>query len=163
MPRTSKKTIHRRLIDHVHAELESITSAAKRSFDTATSDEHRAESKYDTFKLEASFLSRGLAKRVEELTAALEALQGLHLKKLGKTCPIQVSALIRLKAGDGKKLTIFLGPNAGGESITVDGEEISVVSAGSPLGIAVMNKRVGDSFELKTGKATNTFTVLSVA
>ena len=163
MSAKSKKIIHRLLIDHVQAELDAITDAAKKSFATATSDEHRAESKYDTFKLESSFLSRGLAKRVEELTTALESLQGLDLKKLNKHTPVQVSALIRLKSDDGKTLAIFLGPDAGGESIRVDGEEISIVSARSPLGIAVLNKLVGDTFELTTGKATTRFTVLSVA
>ncbi len=158
----NKKNIHRRLVDQAQKELASITVSAKSSFAAATSDQHLAEGKYDTFKLESSFLSRGLAKRVAELTHALESLQGIPLPELDRTSPVQVGALVRLKCDDGKPLILFLGTAAGGETIIVGGKEISVVSAGSPLGQAVLDKRVGETFEIKTGKATHAFTVLSV-
>ena len=158
-----KKEIHQQLIAKVTTELEAITEAAKKSFATATSEEHRAESKYDTFKLESSFLSRGLAKRVEELTRALESLHAIPLFEFGKDSPVQESALVRLQARDGKTLALFLGSDVGGETITVDGEEISIISANSPLGRAVSGKRTGETFTFQIGKATNTFTVLSVA
>ena len=158
----NKTDIHRRLIEQVQAELETITVSAKKSFAAATSDEHRAESKYDTFKLESSFLSRGLAKRVEELTNALKSLQALPLVKLGAISPVQPSALVRLQDGDGTAMALFLGSDAGGETIDVNGEEISVVSSGSPLGQAVLDRRVGDTFAIQIGRFTHTFTVLSV-
>ena len=47
----TKKVIHQRFIDHLTAELESITAVAKKTFATATSEEHRAEHKYDTLSL----------------------------------------------------------------------------------------------------------------
>ena len=56
--------------------------------------------KYDTFKLESSFLSRGLAKRVAELTNALESLQEIPLPDLDRTSPAQAGALVRLKCDD---------------------------------------------------------------
>jgi transcription elongation GreA/GreB family factor len=158
----TKQDIHQRFIDQLGAELESITAAARSSFATATSDEHRAENKYDTFKLESSFLARGQAKRVEEVTHALECLQMLPLKELNDTSPIQLSALVRLKADDGERRTLFFGYAAGGESITVDGEEITMVTSSSPLGQALLGKTVGDSFSLKMGPTTHTFTVVSV-
>ena len=158
----SKKDIHRRFMNQITTELETITAAAKQSFATATNEEHHAEHRYDTFKLESSFLARGQAKRVEELTSALESLQMLPLKALRDTSPIQLGALILLKAEDGKTRALFFGSAAGGETITVDGEEITIVTSGSPLGQAVLGKTVGDTFDLKIGSATHTFTVLSV-
>jgi transcription elongation GreA/GreB family factor len=158
----NKKDIHRRLVEQAQQELEAITVSAKSSFAAATSEQHRAEGKYDTFKLESSFLSRGLAKRVAELTNALEALQAIPLPKLAPNSPVQVGALVRLKCDDGTPLVLFLGTDAGGETIIVGRKEINVVSSGSPLGQAVLNKRVGDTFKIMTGKATHTFTVLSV-
>jgi transcription elongation GreA/GreB family factor len=144
------------------AELESITAVAKKTFATATSEAHRADNKYDTFKLEASFLSRGLAKRVEELTSALDSLQMLPLKKLQGSSPIQLGALIRLKSGDGEQRALLLGSAAGGETTLVDGEEITIVTSGSPLGHAVLGKVVGDTFELRIGPDTRVFEVVSV-
>ncbi len=158
----NKLDIHRRLVDQARTELESITVSAKNAFATATSEQHRAEGKYDTFKLESSFLSRGLAKRVAELTNALEALLDIPLPDLDRTSPVQAGALVRLKCDDGKPLALFLGTGPGGEALMVDGEEISVVSSGSPLGLVVLGKRMGDTFEITTGKATHAFTVLSV-
>ena len=104
----TKTDIHHHFIAKLTAELESITAVARKTFATATSDEHRAEHKYDTFKLESSFLARGQAKRVEELASALESLQLLPLKDLDSTSPIQLSALVRLKASDGGSRTLFL-------------------------------------------------------
>jgi transcription elongation GreA/GreB family factor len=158
----SKKEIHQRFVDQFTSELESITAAAKRSFATATSEEHRAEGKYDTFKLESSFLSRGLAMRVDELTRALQSLQELPLVGHRPSAPIQPGDLIRLKDGDDKTVTLFLGDDVGGETIMANGEEISIVSARSPLGQAVQGKTTGETFTLKIGSSTRTYTVVSV-
>lgn len=159
----TKKDIHKRFIDQIAAELESITTAAKSSFDVATNDEHRAESKYDTFKLESSFLARGQAKRVEELAHALDSLQMLPLKALRGKSPVQLGALVRLKAADGETRTLLFGSAAGGETIVVDGGEITVVTSGSPLGQAVLGKRVGDTVDIKIGPASHTYQVESVS
>jgi len=159
----TKHDIHQRFLGQLAQELDSITAAAKASFATATSDQHRAESKYDTFKLEASFLARGQAKRVDELTEALEALRELPVGKLRAGTPIQLGALVRLKADDGTTRALLFGSAAGGETILVKGEEITLVTAGSPLGQAALGKKAGESFALKRGAALQTFAVLSVA
>lgn len=158
----TKRDIHQRFIARLTAELESITVVARKTFVTATSDEHRAEHKYDTFKLESSFLARGQAKRVEELAEALESLQLLPLKDLDKTTPVQLSALIRLKASEGGARILFVCAAAGGETIEVDGEEVIIVTARSPLGQAVLGKKTGDTFAVKIGTTKHTYKVVSV-
>lgn len=163
MSAMTKKSIHRRFIEQLTTELQSITAVAKKTFATATSEEHKADNKYDTFKLEASFLSRGLARRVEELTQALDSLQMLPLKALSKTSPIQLGALVHLRAHDGETRVLLVGSAAGGETISVDGEEIVIVTSHSPLGQAVLGKTTGDVFDIKIGPATQTFVVMSVA
>lgn len=158
----TKHDIHRRFIDQLTSELESITAAARKSYATATSEEHRAEHKYDTFKLESSFLARGQAKRVEELTLALDRLQMLPLKKLSRTSPVQLGALVRLEADDGTTRALFFGSAAGGETIVADGEEITIVTSRSPLGQVVLGKKAGETFDLAIGPVKQTFTVRSV-
>jgi len=158
----TKHEIHQRFIDQLTRELASTTTVAKKSFATATSEEHHAEHKYDTFKLEESFLARGHAKRVEELSNALESLQMLPLKALHDTSLIHLGALVRLKSSDGETRVLLFGSAAGGETIQVDGEEITIVTAQSPLGQAVLGKTVGDTFKIKIGRNTQTLTVLSV-
>jgi transcription elongation GreA/GreB family factor len=159
----TKKSIHRQFIEQLSTELESITAVARKTFATATDEAHRADNKYDTFKLESSFLSRGLAKRVEELTQALDSLRMLPVKSLPKASPIQLGALVRLQASDGESRLLLMGSAAGGETISVDGEEIVIVTSHSPLGQAVLGKTTGDVFDIKIGPATQTFVVMSVA
>ncbi|MBL7115120.1 MAG: GreA/GreB family elongation factor [Kiritimatiellae bacterium] len=158
----TKKEIHQGFIDQLEKELSAITASAKRSFATATDEEHHAEGKYDTFSLESSYLARGQAKRVKELTDALDRLQVLPLKDLDATMPIHLSALVRLKASNGEERTLFVGPAAGGETITVDGNAIMMITTSSPMGRAVLGKTVGDTFDMRLGIDVQTFTVLSV-
>jgi transcription elongation GreA/GreB family factor len=86
----------------------------------------------------------------------------LPLVALDDAAPIQLGALVRLEANDGETRTLLFGPAAGGEEIEVDGEEVTIVTSHSPLGRAVLGKKVGDSFEIKMGLDAQTFTVRSV-
>ena len=158
----TKRDIHLRFVGQLEKELEAITASAKASFATATSDEHRAEHKYDTFKLESSFLARGQARRVQELTDALESLRVLPLEALPDGSLIRLGALVRLDVDDGTRRTLLLGSAAGGETILVGGREITLVTSRSPLGQAVLGKKAGETFEVKIGPTLQTFKVLSV-
>jgi transcription elongation GreA/GreB family factor len=86
----------------------------------------------------------------------------LPLKALHDTSLIQLGALIRLRSSDGEARVILFGSAAGGETIQVDGEEITIVTAQSPLGQAVLGKTVGDTFKIKIGRVAQTLTVMSV-
>ncbi len=158
----TKQDLHRLLVRQMANELDAITAAAKSSFSTATNAAHHAEGKYDTFSLETSYLARGQAKRVAELREALERLQLLPLKTLGPDAPVQLSALVRLQAGDGEKRSLFFGSAGGGEKISVEGEEIVIVTSQSPLGRAVLGRTVGERFEIRIAGKPQTFTVISI-
>ena len=159
---STKREIHQRFVDQLTKELGTITASAKSSFAAATDDAHRAEHKYDTFKLEESFLARGQAKRVKELTDALESLQMLPVDDLPVGSPVQFGALIRLKAKNGSLSTLLFGSAAGGETLVVDGEEITVVTVQSPLGQALSGRKAGDSVDIKIGPNRQTFEIISI-
>jgi transcription elongation GreA/GreB family factor len=156
----TKIDIHRLFVQQLATELEAITAAARSSFSTATSEAHHAEGKYDTFSLETSYLARGQAKRVAELGEALERLRLLN--ELGPEAPVQLGALVRLEAGDGGKRILFFGSAGGGEKISVDGDEIVIVTSQSPLGRAVLGRTVGECFEISIAGKRQTFTVTSL-
>jgi transcription elongation GreA/GreB family factor len=159
----TKQAIHQRFIDQLAKELDAITASAKSSFAAATDEEHRAEHKYDTFKLEESFLARGQAKRVKELTDALDSLRMLPVSDLPEGSPVQYGALIRLKAKTGMLSTLLFGSAAGGETLVVDGEEITIVTSQSPMGQAVLGKTAGDSFTMTIGPDLQTFEIVSIS
>ena len=159
----TKQAIHQLFVIQLEKELASITAAAKRSFATATSDQHRAESKYDTFQLEASFLARGQAKRVGELTEALESLREMPVQALPKGSPVQFGALVRLQADNGTTRTLLFASAAGGETIVAGKEEITIITSGSPLGQALTGKKAGETVQVKIGSKLQTFEVLRVS
>jgi len=158
----TKKDIHRLFSERLESELKSITAAAKDSFAMATNMEHQAKNRHDTFKLEASFLARGQAMRVEELTHALESFKMLPIKTLKKNSPVQLGALVTVKAADKTLKKLFICSAGGGETVIADGEEISIITPLSPLGKAILGKLAGDTFSIKIGPDTISYTVQSI-
>ncbi len=158
----TKQDIHKKFIRQLTAELETITSAARSSIATATSEAHHAEGKYDTFSLETSYLARGQARRVEELRQALERLHLMPVKTLDATAPVQLSALVRLQAANGEKRVLYFSVAGGGERLQADGEDIVIVTSQSPLGRAVLGNSAGERFTINLAGNNQTFTVISV-
>ena len=155
----TKQDIHKKLMDVLSDELANITAAAKSTIDTATDSEHVAKSKYETFGLESSYLARGQAKRVDELSAALDLIKAMSLKPFTPTTPIQVGALVRLTSADKTdNRTLLIAPGGGGEEIDVGNEVVTIVTHISPIGRALLGKKTGQSTEV-TGQ---TFTISSV-
>jgi transcription elongation GreA/GreB family factor len=158
----TKQDVHARFVAKLSAELEALTAAAKNAIAMATDEAHRAESKYDTFSLENSYLARGQAQRVEELRFALDRLQALAVKELNRESVIQHGSLVRLEASTGKSRTLYFCPGGGGEQVEVDGAEVCIITAASPLGKAVLGKRLGATVEVKIGRETQTFRIAEV-
>ena len=115
--RMTKKDVHQRFVEKLSAELESITAAVKNSISMATDEAHRAESKYDTFSLESSYLARGQAQRVEELRFALDRLHAISVKELTRESAIQHGSLVRLESDAGNARTLYFCPGGGGEQV----------------------------------------------
>lgn len=158
----TKNQIHHRFVERVAKDLETITAAAKASFSTATSDSHRAENKYDTFKLESSYLARGQARRVEELSEALQSLRLMPVNALPEGSPVQLGALVRLRADDGSVRVLLIGTAAGGETLEADGETVTILTSRSPLGQALLGKKAGETFSANIGPDSLKFEVVSV-
>ena len=158
----TKQDIHQQFIRQLTAELDTITSAARSSIATATSEAHHAEGKYDTFSLETSYLARGQARRVEELRQALERLHLMPVKALEANAPVQFSAMVRLQAANGETRALYFASAGGGERLHMDGEDIVIVTSQSPLGHAVLGKTRGESVTIHLAGNNQTFTVISV-
>jgi transcription elongation GreA/GreB family factor len=158
-----KKDILQRFIAQLSEELASIAEAARKNCEAATSDEHQAKSKYDTFSLESSYLARGQAMRVQELREACERLQVLPLKAFDAGSRIQLGALVELEAEDGEARTVFLGPAAGGEEILIEEQLIVMVTPVSPLGKSVLGKFVGERCTLEMGVDSDVFMVKAIS
>ena len=131
----------------LQAELASLTQAAQGSYAAATDPDSRAENKYDTRTLEASYVARGQAKRVAELQEALQAFTVLAVAP-AVTSVIQLGSLVTLQAPWGEE-HIFLGPLAGGTEIEIDGQEVVVITPASTLGQKLIGRHMGDTVLLR--------------
>jgi transcription elongation GreA/GreB family factor len=158
----NKRAIIQKITAKLVAELEIYFRAAQFSRAEATHESNKAENKYDTRGLEASYLARGQCKQAAELEAALVEYQKLGVKKFAATDPVNLGALIELELG-GEKNFYFLGPRAGGTEVIHDKKEILVITPQSPLGEQLLNQTAGTTLPLKLGKEIRPAKILSVS
>jgi transcription elongation GreA/GreB family factor len=158
----NKERILKGIIASLAADLEVLFKAAKTAHAAATHEECIADNKYDTLGLEASYVAQGQANRAQEIKQALEMYRKLELRSFAGNAAIRLSALVTLEAEDGSTRTVFLGPAAGGLKVEEGGEEIIVITPGSPLGRALLGKSAGDRVEMPAGSAEKEYEIVEV-
>jgi transcription elongation GreA/GreB family factor len=152
-----KQQLLKELLDKMKVELHDLEEAAQANKEFATDQEFKAESKYDTRSLEASYLASAEAKRVEDLKLEIQMLEEIDLRP---TEEISIGSLVELKHQDQVR-SYFLIPTAGGTMLKLDEKAVLVVSVFSPLGAEVLGLKVGDEFEVETPKETRSYQVIS--
>ena len=148
----NKSHILTEIIASLRAELHTCLQAARATAAAATDPDSKAENKYDTRSLEASYLARGQAQRVAELQEDLSAFEALGLRSFEPGDVISVGALVTLKSADHESY-YFFGPAAGGTEILSEGCEVMVFTRSSPLGQRLAGRKVGDVVTLPMGQA----------
>lgn len=141
----SKSKLKAELLAALEAQLASARSAHEQAASAATHEEARPENDKDTRGLEQSYLARGHAQRVADLETAVAVAETFVPRSFGEDDAIALGALVELE--DGR--TLWLAPHGGG--IELSGG-ITVVTPTSPLGKALLGKRVDD--EVEFGKRT---------
>jgi transcription elongation GreA/GreB family factor len=146
----NKRAIIKKIVARLTEELQVYFRAAQFSRAEATHESSKAESKYDTRGLEASYLARGQSRQAAEIEAAIAEFEKLPVKKFGADDPIGIGALVELENG-GENFFYFIGPRAGGTEVLHDQKEILVITPQSPLGGQLLGKKAGDSPQLNLG------------
>lgn len=155
-----KATVLEKIINSLQHELETYIRAAKFSHAEATAEENRAENKYDTRGLEASYLAAGQANKVVELEGAITSFE--ELKNMPAIDSIGIGALLELDQG-GTTEFYFIGPTAGGTEVEMDGTEILIITPESPLGSQLMGLEAGQKSTLNLAGRKQKVQVISVA
>jgi hypothetical protein len=139
-----------RLLDAIRAELRArfdrLTQAAKDSHAAATDPGSKAESKYDTRSLEASYLAAGQAKQVDDLARDVTTFESLRLPEFGMDDPIDAGALVEVDL-DGESQWFLLAPAAGGVTLEWEDREITLLTPASALYQRLLGLRMGDSLD----------------
>ena len=127
------------------ADLATLERAQKGAFEAATHEEAKPENSKDTRALEASYLARGHALRLEDLRAGLREVSSLGAGRFDDESAAASGALVTVEE-DGATLFFFVAPYGGGHKLGAG--RIQVVTPRSPIGRALNGKRVGDECEV---------------
>ncbi|MDI1247274.1 MAG: GreA/GreB family elongation factor [Lacunisphaera sp.] len=157
----TKSALIARVIARLTADLEQLTAAALATHAEATDEENKAEDKYDTRGLEASYLAHGQSKAAEEAAQAVAQFESLPVRDFAPGEPISLGALVTL---EGAGLShYFIGPRAGGTEIQADGQEVMVITPQSPLGRQLVGRKQGDTLSLDFGGKRSDYRVIAVS
>ena len=101
----------------------------------------------DTSKFQLSNLALGLEKRVREAEEALSLLKGISENP---NDTISIGSFFTLRdIKSGNYTHYFLVPQAGGEWLDIDGEEVLSISEEAPLIESVIGRRKGDKIKFR--------------
>ena len=158
----NKRALIKKIVARLTAELEVYHRAAQAAHAEATHEQNKAENKYDTRGLEASYLAHGQSRQALETKTAIAAFETLTVRKFRTGEPVDLGALVELELR-GERSLYFFGPKAGGTELVHEGREILVITPRSPLGGQLQGKKQGDFLELSLASARDPYQVISVA
>ena len=143
-----KAALKEELIRLVAADLATLEQAHRASGEGATHEQAKPENDKDTRALEQSYLARGQAKRAEELRDGLAAIKRMEVEAFTPDQPVGVGALVTAFEAN-RNVRLWIAPHGGGTRLAKG--MVQVVTPRSPLGEALIGKRVGDDCEVLTG------------
>src|SRR3954469_8198677 len=120
------------IIAALHAEQANYARSARSAHAEATDEQSRAENKYDTRGLEASYLAKGQSRQATEVAQALEAYHALPLRTFRAGEAADVGALVTVEGNEGRSV-YFIGPGAGGTEVLCEGVAVVVITPQSPI------------------------------
>lgn len=157
----NKRALIQKIVAQLTSELGIYFRAAQNSRAEATHEQSKADNKYDTRGLEASYLARGQSRQAAELEAAIAEFEKLEARKFAADEPIAIGALVELQTPEETSF-YFIGPRAGGTEISHDKKEILVITPQSPLGAQLLEKKQGDKPQLLLAGRKQTARIVSV-
>lgn len=121
-------------------------AAAEEASAGATPAEKREDARV---AMEYAGLARGQKQRAALTAADVSVLETFRPRPLAARAPIALGAIVEVEDGSQGR-TFFLAPVGAGVQLTGPGGDgyLSVVTPASPVGKAVMGRRVGDTIEV---------------
>ena len=157
-----KSALLRKIIEHLTKDLAVYHKAARAAHAEATHEQSKAENKYDTRGLEASYLARGQSRQAAEIVQAIEQFEKLTLRDFQEGDAIDLGALVELN-GRNDPSFYFIGPRAGGTEVLHEKKEVLVITPQSPLGQQLVGKKQGERLQIEIGGSRSDYKVVSVS
>lgn len=158
-----KQALKAELVGLLEQERDTLVAAQRATSEGVVHDDARPESDKDTRATEASYLARGQAKRVAELSADTERVRAMMLRGYLDGDAIGLGAVVEIADGDGQpKGSLFLAPAGGGITLRSGGAPVRVTTPQSPLGRALVRARAGDFVEVARAGRVEEIEILAV-
>lgn len=153
-----KAALHRELVSTLERELQTLVAAQRLSSEGVTHADAKADGIKDMRATEASYIARGQALRVSALREDLDRVAAMKPRSFAAEDAIALSAVVTLVDGEEHETRVFLAPAGGGTTLG----ELRVITPASPLGRALLGKRVEDITEVVRGGATSELEIVAV-
>lgn len=158
----NKRALIQKIIVKLNSELAVYFRAAQSSRAEATHESSKAENKYDTRGLEASYLARGQSKQAAEAVQAIDDFKALTVRPFGPGDGIDIGALVELSSKK-ESSVYFLGPRAGGTEVLQEKRAVLVITPQSPLGQQLVGRKAGEKLKLALAGTTQDFKIDSIS
>lgn len=161
LSQADKLEIMKYIMADMDEELLVMTRLALESKEAATSEESKAENKYDTRGLESSYLASGQSSRVSDLKRQKAFLETLELAKLTMQ-KVASGAFVETDIDGEEAKWFFIVPYRGGLKYELHGQIVHTLSPDSPLGQKMLGRRTGDVFEFRNKKVDHEFEIIRI-
>jgi transcription elongation GreA/GreB family factor len=161
MQSVDKTEVLNALKQELAAQLELAHAAQQHAQAGATHEESKPENDKDTRAVEASYLARGQARRVIDLEEAVVKVNALVPRAFVPGGPVALGAVVQLEDEHGS-LWYLLAPAGGGLSFTVGSLTLTVVTPQSPVGHALVGRRLGDDVNIKTPQGRREYSLATL-
>lgn len=146
-----KDVLLKQLLALVATRIEGFERSARAAHEEATDEGNKAENKYDTRALEASYLAEGQTRQAFEVAQSLELLSVFQPPEFGPKDPIDLGALLLLKGKD-EETWYFIAPCEGGSELECDGQTVIVLTPQAPLAKLLIGQKLGASIKMQIGR-----------
>lgn len=145
-----KRLLVEQLTEQLRASAHVARKAGEAAAEEARAGATPAEKREDArVALESAGLARGQKERAARTAAEVAVLETFRPRPLPARAPISLGAIVEVEDGSQGR-TFFLAPVGAGVELTGPGGDgyLSVVTPASPVGKAVMGRRLGDTIEV---------------
>ena len=146
-----KSGLLKAIIAHFQHEYDVVITAARNIYEAATHPDAKAENKYDTRGLEASYLAESQSKRALDIKQTISTYRKMEPKPFEEDDAVAMGCPVVAETEAGQASHYFIGPRGGGTEVVFEGVDVMIISAASPLGRALLGKELGDSVSIGVG------------
>ncbi|MGJ8655046.1 MAG: hypothetical protein ACSHX6_01245 [Akkermansiaceae bacterium] len=137
-----KSLLLNQVIHQLQSDLASLKKAAAETHSASTGNDNKAEGKYDTQSIEASYLADAQTQQAKQLEQAIYKLHNLTLTDDPDTAVL--GSIVILTTEDDTDHQFFLLPSGGGITLEYEDSPLTVVTPESPIGEIIITNTIAD-------------------